>query len=74
MYIFFTYNQNITVYILDEVTTVPVVEGDRLNIKCNYSEAIKISKVHWTKESDDETPFDSSSILSKKLEWYIIFQ
>lgn len=54
---------------LDEVSTVPAVEGDRLNIKCDYSEAIKISKVQWTKESDDETPFDSPSILSKKLQW-----
>ncbi|XP_060838222.1 fibroblast growth factor receptor homolog 1-like isoform X2 [Rhopalosiphum padi] len=53
----------------DEVSTVPAVEGDRLNIKCDYSEAIKISKVQWTKESDDETPFDSPSILSKKLQW-----
>jgi len=56
------------------VSTVPAVEGDRLNIKCDYSEAIKISKVQWTKESDDETPFDSPSILSKKLQWYMIFQ
>ncbi|XP_050053861.1 fibroblast growth factor receptor 4-like isoform X1 [Aphis gossypii] len=53
----------------DEVSTVPAVEGDRLNIKCDYSEAIKISKVQWTKESDDETPFDSPNILSKKLQW-----
>ncbi|KAL4112399.1 hypothetical protein QTP88_016198 [Uroleucon formosanum] len=54
----------------DEVNTVvQAVEGDRLNIKCDYSEANKISKVQWTKESDDETPFDSPSILSNKLQW-----
>lgn len=60
--------------ILDEVNTVvQAVEGDRLNIKCDYSEANKISKVQWTKESDDETPFDSPSILSNKLQWYVLF-
>lgn len=62
-----------TVLISDEVSNVQAVEGDRLNIKCDYSEANKISKVQWTKESDDETPFDSPSILANKLQWYALF-
>lgn len=52
--------------------TVPAIEGDRLNIKCDYSEAIKINKVQWTKESDEDMLYDSTNIiLSKKSQWYV---
>lgn len=55
----------------DDVGTVPAVEGDRLNIKCDYSEAIKVNKVQWTKESDENMPIDLPNIvLSKKSQWY----
>lgn len=59
------------VVVADEVSTVSAVEGDRLNIKCDYSEAKKIDKVQWTKEPDDSAPFDSAPIVSsKKSQWY----
>lgn len=52
--------------LVDEESTITAVEGDRLNIKCNFSEAVKITKVHWTKELDEEIPLD----WSKKSQWY----
>lgn len=57
---------------LDEVSTISAVEGDRLNVKCDYSEAIKIDKVQWTKESDDDAFYDLPIVLSKKSQWYVL--
>lgn len=55
----------------DEVGIVPAVEGERLNIKCDYSDATKINKVQWTKETMDDTQSDYPNILSKKSQWYV---
>lgn len=52
---------------------VPAVEGERLNIKCDYSDATKINKVQWTKESDDDMQLDNPIILSKKSQWYVLY-
>lgn len=53
---------------------MPAIEGDRLNIKCDYSDAKKVNKIQWTKELDDGTQPDSPNILSKKSQWYIAFR
>lgn len=55
----------------DESNTISAVEGDRLNIKCDYLNAVKINKVQWSKESDDDTVFNPPNVLSKKSQWYI---
>uniref|UniRef100_A0A2S2Q3V2 receptor protein-tyrosine kinase n=1 Tax=Sipha flava TaxID=143950 RepID=A0A2S2Q3V2_9HEMI len=58
------------IIIEDEVGNISAVEGERLEIKCDYSEAKKITKVQWTKESEDETSIDSPNILPlKKSQW-----
>lgn len=68
---FSQYNFVVYLFALDEVSTIHAVEGERLNIKCGYPEDVKILKTHWTKESDDETPFVSPNTVSKKLQWYV---
>lgn len=52
---------------LDETGTILAVEGERLNIKCEFSD-LKLTKIQWTKEPDEDSP--SPIILSKKSPWY----
>jgi hypothetical protein len=61
-----------------EVGNVSVVEGERLEIKCDYLREInnskKITKVQWTKESENETLFDSPNIISLNESQWLSFK
>ncbi|XP_050546487.1 fibroblast growth factor receptor homolog 1-like isoform X2 [Daktulosphaira vitifoliae] len=57
------------VILQDEISMVPAVEGDRLYIKCDVPESIKIDKVLWKKDSDDETFTDSPNRITRKSQW-----
>lgn len=54
----------------DEISIVPGIEGDRLYIKCDAPESIKIDRVLWKKDSDDETFTDSPNRITRKTQWY----
>ncbi|VVC24470.1 Hypothetical protein CINCED_3A009612 [Cinara cedri] len=58
-----------TIVLEDESNVLTAIEGDRLKIKCDYSDAVKINTAQWSKESEDDTVFDPPNILTKKSQW-----